>query len=79
MGVTSDDKDLWMPSSTVLMTMQGVEICVKSIPQSVIQMSLVLGMASEDNTPIQLVSLFSSFAACAFIQTEGNFGQGGKP
>ncbi|GMI53367.1 hypothetical protein TeGR_g1614 [Tetraparma gracilis] len=71
-GSTSDDKDLWMSTETMLSTLKAFEIAIESIPESVIQMSLFMGMTWEDVTPVQLVSLFSSFLAGAFITTEAN-------
>lgn len=60
---TGDMADLSYNPEFMLALLKATEIAVESIPESVIQMSLVVGMSSSAITPVQWVSLLSSFAA----------------
>ncbi|GMI30400.1 hypothetical protein TeGR_g11153 [Tetraparma gracilis] len=71
-GGNVEKKDLWMPSTVIFMSMKAFEICFESIPESVIQMSLLLSQTVGSIKSIQWISIFSTFIAGAFIQTEAN-------
>lgn len=72
-GATADVRDLVLPSSAILMAMKAAEVCFESAPESTIQMTLMWSVPYSSITPVQWVSLSSSFVASAFIATEGNF------